>query len=294
MPDPFFGFPELVIRRLTARARVLPDVFVLGVQKGGTSSLFAYLKMHPSYVAPYGKEHHFLQDQAEVPAFFLSGARGKKWYALPTRWYLSARRPRAESYRTLFPARRTMERVERRTGSRAITGEHTPTYLYCESVAKRIVAMSLRPKLVILLRDPVKRAFSDWQDLRNTEPEWERRSSFEQAVRDELDGKVTDFYLRYLYQGIYAPHLRVWFKYFDRDAFFITPSEALFKEAPATMNRIFSFLGMAPFTLDKLPVVNAGEYRQTLGPDLESELRTYFRPHNQDLYDLLSVDFGWK
>ena len=104
---------------------MLPSFLILGAQKAGTSSLYNYLRQHPSLRLPQKKEMHF---------FDLYYMRGLKWYARQ------------------FPAF-----VFNRTKK---TGEATPYYLFHPAVAERVATALPNVKLIALLRDPTVRAFA--------------------------------------------------------------------------------------------------------------------------------------
>ena len=107
---------------------MLPSFLILGAQRAGTSSLYNYLRQHPSLRLPRKKEMHF---------FDLYYMRGLKWYARQ------------------FPAF-----VFNRTKK---TGEATPYYLFHPAVAERVANALPNVKLIALLRDPTVRAFSHFQ-----------------------------------------------------------------------------------------------------------------------------------
>ena len=98
------------------------------------------------------------------------------------RWSDTDLRP----YRKFFPLERTMREVSRRTGTRAVTGDHTPFSLYCPVARERIARIAPDARLIVLLRDPVARTWSDYNMLRTRNPEESR--TFEQAIDDELGG----------------------------------------------------------------------------------------------------------
>lgn len=144
---------------------------MLGAPKAGTTTLAAWLAAHPeTYLAP-GKETGYFLD----PGY----ARGPAWYAAQ------------------FAGARADQRI----------GEATPAYLYSEAALRRIAADAPGAVLIVLLREPVSRAWSQYWFLRvmGAEPR-----SFTQLVADELAGRELPDWLPagYLDMGRYARWLQ--------------------------------------------------------------------------------------
>lgn len=118
----------------TAALRYQPHFLIIGTQKGGTSSLYQNLIRHPEVVGALGKELHF---------FDANFSRGEAWY------------------RAHFPLRLNLKALSALgRGQRVVTGEASPEYLYFPYVAERVAGMSRNAKFIVMLRDPVSRAYS--------------------------------------------------------------------------------------------------------------------------------------
>ena len=131
------------------------DFFLLGAPKAGTTSLFYYLTEHPQIYPSKFKETRFFLDE--------------KLYNKGFQFYLEKYFPKSENYK--------------------IRGEGTPAYLgNCEIVAPRIkkTLEGNEPKFIIILRDPVERAWSNYQHRKRMEVEF---LNFEQALADEENRK---------------------------------------------------------------------------------------------------------
>lgn len=275
--------PALVLRRLTAGGRALPDVYVLGATKCGTSSLYVYLTRHPLFVGAYLKELQFLQD---LPHFETNYHHDRVAAALWGDWSSGE-----AAYRKFFPRVSTLERAGAPWGRRALTGEATPFYLYSAAAAERVAALTPEARFVIMLRNPVDRTFSDYHMHVRRDPDESR--PLEQAIEDELSGRCRRFRLRYLHQGIYEPHVRTWMERFGRDRFLVLRAEDFFTDTRAEVRRTFEFLGLPPHELDDYPVVNQGSYQKKLGGRARQRLVELFRPHNRRLSEYLERDFAW-
>lgn len=262
-----------LVRSFSSQPRIQPSFFILGTQKGGTTSLFKYLEEHPSFRLPRRKEIQYFTT----------------YYHKGTDWY----------YRQ-FP-------VEETNGS-AITGEATPYYLYHPLAPKRLHMAFPNAKLIMLLRDPVSRAYSHYQHNREV-PEREPLS-FEEAIRCEeerLAGElehilrdpqyVSEVHQHYSYQsrGIYIDQLKRWEEFFPREQMLILKSEDFFKNIEQVTQQVFSFLEVPPYQLETTAVHNQGSYQQKSSEESKvlANLRSYFVPVNQQLYDYLGRDMGW-
>ncbi|HEX9782521.1 MAG TPA: hypothetical protein VGA56_07280, partial [Opitutaceae bacterium] len=104
----------------------MPDFIILGAQKAGTTSLYAYLLEHPQVLPARKKEVHY---------FDLRYERGERWY------------------RSHFPSQRAMQARGRSLGNRVITGEATPYYLFYPRAPERVASVVPNAKFIVLLRD---------------------------------------------------------------------------------------------------------------------------------------------
>ena len=231
----------------------LPDFVIIGGKKCGTSFLYYLLSQHPLVEPAARKEVHFFDDYFE---------EGVEWYR---RFF---RAPRLED------------------GQRVITGEASPGYLYDRSVPQRMAEVVPQARLVALLRNPVDRAFSDYQMTVRLGREWR---SFEQAI-DVPPNK-------YLPRGVYADQLLRWSEFFSREQLLILKSEDFFERPADVFKIVLGFLELPEWEFDASRIgpdeLRAGGYEQRMDPATRRRLEEYFEPHNRRLYDFLGTDFGW-
>jgi hypothetical protein len=265
-------------RRATSALRVLPSYVVLGTQRGGTSSLHRYLSQHPAIMQALPKEVHYFDRNYD---------RGAGWY------------------RSHFPTSIAVAVVERRTGVRPAVGETTPGYLFHPRAPQRVVQLLPNAKFIILLRNPVDRAYSSyWHRVAQGH---EELPTFEDALQAEghrLDGELermvesADYnsenrrLFSYVTRGLYAEQLERWLAYFPRDRFLIERSESLFEDPAAVIRRICVFLGLPEWSPGSFKPFNALASGR-IDPSTRAHLVDYFKPHNQRLHDLLGRDLGW-
>jgi hypothetical protein len=256
-------------RLLTASFRALPAFLVIGTQKGGTTSLFNNLSRHYQIIAPRSKETHYFDNN----------------------FYKNFR-----FYKSAFPFRNKNRNF--------ITGESTPNYLYHKLVPKRICKYIPNVKLIVLLRDPVLRAFSHHQYLISR---GEEHLSFEDAVKAEA-GRVAEGrreladnpyvpsikYQRYAYmnKGMYAKQLKRWFNYFPTKQFLILKSEEFFENPNYVFLKVLNFLDLEEWSDYSIQPYNVNTYTK-LSKSLYEDLQTYFEPYNKELENLLGRKFNW-
>lgn len=252
-------------RTALGRQGALPSFIIIGAQRAGTTSLFTALAEHDQVRPPIGKE--------------------LQYFSLHFRRDL-------DFYRGHFPRLRPGE----------ITFEASPYYLFHPDVPRRVAQALPSVKTVVMLRDPVSRAYSHWQHsvLHGYEP-----FSFADAIDAEADrlGRAATHgvdskrwrdamrHHSYLARGRYAEQLHRWFEHLGRDRVHVIRSEAFFAEVGQGMADLYSFLGLPPGP--SLPQrSNSWPHRgpNELTPAMVERLQREFRPHNEALSDLL----GWR
>jgi hypothetical protein len=210
-------------------------------------------------------------------------------------------------YRTHFPSyiyRYYFKQVHKQ---QFITGEATPYYIFHPVAPQRIAKMLPDAKFILLLRNPVDRAYSHYHHevRKGTE-----KLSFLEALAKEperLAGEKekmiadTNYYsfnyqrYSYLARGIYADQLAEWLKYFPLKQLLVIKSEDMYADANAIVQQILTFLNVPPTTDFQLPTgkyYNVGKYEK-MDSAVRTQLEAYFQPHNERLYKLLGRNLGW-
>ncbi|MBR9921787.1 MAG: sulfotransferase domain-containing protein [Bacteroidetes bacterium] len=254
----------------TAPLRALPDFLVIGVQKGGTSSLYRYLAQHPDIQMPFRKQLHYFDR-----------------YPNPT----------AKSYQKAFPLKMSL--------GNKMTFEATPYYIFHPMVPERVHQLLPEMKLVMMFRDPIDRAYSHYQ-MKKAQG-WESVPTFKEALeleesrlQPELDKMAADpnYYSRahrnfsYRSRGHYAEQLERWLRYFPMEQMLILNSEDFFADPMDALNQVYEFVGLSSFTPPDLKAYNSREYA-SLDPEVRAELQAHYRPHNEKLFDLIGRRFDW-
>ena len=245
-----------------------PSFLIIGAQKAGTTSLFRYLLQHPDVKAPTRKQVHF---------FDLNFSHGERWYF------------------SHFPPKLNSQTK--------ITGEASTEYLFHPEVAQRAKAILPNIQIIVLLRDPVERAYSHFHHMKRAGREL---LSFENAIERELEifsqrggfdftrEDVSDIYNQsYLARGFYATQLERWFVHFPREQFLILQSEQFFQKVDTIFADVVQHLGLSnDYRVQNKMKHNSGVYTP-MKPSTRKKLELIFETHNQYLSDLIGVDYGW-
>lgn len=274
----YMSFKKYIMSfNIAARLHMLPDFIIIGAMKCGTTSLFRYLEGHPDFYAPKTKEIHYFDFKYD---------KGLDWY------------------RRQFPTkiRKLKCRLRRR---RLVTGEASPYYMYHPHACRRIAALLPGVKLIVLLRNPVDRAYSHYHnEIRHgresltfeqaLELEPERlRGEVEKMVEDERYFSVHHGHHAYLARGIYVEQLKACRAYFPRDQFLILDSDALFFDPQPVYDRVCDFVGLARHRIAEFKTHNPGGYQEQMSPALRRKLAEYYAPHNEALCAYLGMEFDW-
>ena len=260
-----------ILQRLTGPWRSGPDFLIPGVQKGGTSSLFAYLAQHPGIQPPIRKEIKYFDI----------------FYFLGDTWYKGH-----------FPLRHRLQQHSK------ITGEGTPNSLFHPSALHRAARSFPQTRIILLLRNPVDRAFSHYHNQKRVGHE---PLSFEDAVAAEearLAGEAAKIsadprysqgnYINfsYLASGRYIEQIPRVFEAFPAKNILILKSEDFYQHTSRVFLQTLEFLGLPAWEPPAYAVVKEGKYTPMEGKT-RRQLQAYFRPYNQALNDYLKRDFGW-
>jgi hypothetical protein len=262
-------------RLQTARFRVLPDFLIIGVQKGGTTSLYAYLEQHPQILPSYRKEIEFFDGGKHDYDQFQNGER----------WY-----------RAHFPLKMMM-----RPGKK--TFEASPSYIFNPQAPERIHEMLPNVKLILLLRNPTERAVSHYFHMKRqgSEPlpmleafkEEEERLAPVWGTKD-YNTRTFDF-LSYKSRGKYEEQISRYLKYFPRNQLLIIESDEFYHDLEGTLKRIFAYVGVdETVSIRDLKARNVSENRTEIDPEVREYLDGFFEPYNQKLYALIGKNYKWQ
>jgi hypothetical protein len=158
-----------------------------------------------------------------------------------------------------------------------------------------------KAKLIVLLRDPVKRAFSHYQHYksRSQEPR-DFAEVVEEALAEPAFAPVlgttradSEPLLHYVHRGYYALQLEVLFDHYPREQVLVLDSANLFDNTNMVCQKVFTFLGLDPQDVSPKKIHNRGLYREQIDPSVAETLREHYRPHDELLSELLERRFRW-
>uniref|UniRef100_A0A4W5L7T9 Sulfotransferase n=1 Tax=Hucho hucho TaxID=62062 RepID=A0A4W5L7T9_9TELE len=254
----------------------LPQAIIIGVKKGGTRALLEALRVHPD-IRAVGNEPHFFDRNYE---------NGLDWY------------------RDLMPS--TLEGQ--------ITMEKTPSYFVTSHAPKRIHTMARDIKLIIVVRNPVTRAISDYTQTLSKKPEI---PTFEVLAFKNRTLGLIDASWSALRIGIYALHLETWMQYFPLAQMHFVSGERLIVDPAGEMGKVQDFLGLKRIVTDKhfyfnktkgFPCLKKPEDSSTprclgkskgrthpkIDPDVIRRLHKFFKPFNMMFYQMTGQNFEWE
>lgn len=206
----------------------LPDTFVIGAAKSGTTSLYDYLRQHPDVFMSPVKEPRYFAYAENPPAMAGPGdeASNREAGAVYT----------LDAYRELF-ADATTE---------SVVGEASPVYLY-DTDAPRLIHEH-RPDAILLavLRNPIERAYSHFLHLVRSGREPLR--DFEAALDAEDERVAADWEWSWHYRrmGFYRKQLARYLGYFDREQLHVYRFETLTEDAVHFAQMVYRDLGIDP------------------------------------------------
>jgi hypothetical protein len=220
----------------------LPDFFIAGAPKAGTTAVHAALAQHPSLYMSAVKEPKFFLTDGPPPT---RGGPGDVQTYREHVW-------RRDDYEALFdPA-----------PAGSLRGESTPFYLYNRAAQRRIHDLIPDARMIVILRDPVERAHSNWTHL------WSAGldpvGDFVLACAEEerrIEAGWADFW-HYTALGRYGEQLEQLYTLFPRENVFVFRYRALVEDPARALGRICGFLGVPQGILTEVPRENVTAHPQ--------------------------------
>ncbi|XP_030068436.1 heparan sulfate glucosamine 3-O-sulfotransferase 2 [Microcaecilia unicolor] len=257
-------------------SKKLPHTIIVGVKKGGTRAVLEFIRVHPD-VRAMGTEPHFFDKNYD---------RGLDWY------------------RSLMP--RTLENQ--------ITMEKTPSYFVTKETPRRIFSMCKEIKLIIVVRNPVTRAISDYTQTLSKKPDI---PTFQELAFKNWTLGLVDTSWNAIRIGMYALHLESWLQYFPISQIHFVSGEKLITDPAGEMGRIQDFLGIKRIITEKHFYFNKtkgfpclkksdvnslprclgkskGRTHVQIDQEVIDQLRDFYRPYNIKFYETVGQDFHWE
>jgi len=239
----------------------LPDFFIIGAAKSGTTTLFDMIANHP--------------DVCDIPDVKVKEP-----------WYFGTSSLQLKWYRCLFPIRKN-GKLACDASTSLLPSSLTPLQIRC---------VLSNAKFIVILRDPVDRALSHYEyDKRRG---FEVPASFEDALEMEhacaTESNVQNAFTFFHYRmwGRYAEQLERLFSVFDRNQFLVLTTAELQKDRQGVADKVFKFLRLPDHRIEDVKNSNIGKYT-SMRPETRRMLVEYYRPYNEQLYSLLGHRYDW-
>lgn len=244
----------------------LVNFFVVGTAKAGTTALHAFLDQHPEICMPYTtKELNFFDNDR----YFLN--------------LNSIRPPYRKYHRNFAPTPHTK-----------VCGEACPNYMWNEKSVERIFEYNPSSKIIVLLRNPISRAFSHWNMAHSKSND---KLSFTEAISKEVERvrvkyprKKLKAYTSYqektfshIDRGYYSGQIRRIFRFFPKENVRIFLAEDLKSNHDETLITIFDFLEVNKTTKIKPDIIHKRPYKNSLNDNEFKALKTVFEPEIRSL-----------
>ena len=176
-----------------------PNFIIIGAAKSGTTALKTYLRNHPDIWMPEHEIHYW----------------NSLYKTKPVSWYYQIFKNKTEK----------------------VVGEKTPNYIFEDGVAERIHDAMPDVKLIVLLRNPVLRAYSEYKM-------WRREGIEHSKTFKECVEKNTLQFRRYLRKSLYADDIERWKKVFSENQILWIKTEDLYHHRDETLKKVYDFLGV--------------------------------------------------
>ena len=255
-----------------------PQCIIIGVRKSGTRALLEFLGVHPDVRIVQEEVHFFDQDDIYY-------GQGMEWY------------------------RRRMPYTQ----DGQMTIEKTPAYFTTTDVPERIHAVARDVRLLLIVRDPVKRLISDYAQLMANRLARNKTSvSFESMIFEGDTGNVKSYY-KPVWTGLYQQHLRRWLAVFPQEQIHIVAGEQLIDDPYHELVKVESFLNLTHrFTTNQFYFNSTrgfycmrnlstghclgsskGRKHPHIDDKLLTKLRHFYRSSNIAFFNTTGTTFDW-
>lgn len=269
---------------------IMFDFLIIGAQKCGTTALFDYMNKHPHCMGANGKE---------------------------TLLFTSFYREQMEKRDLInyFPFRNLIK------GRKTLLFEATPDNVYEEMVPARIYSHNPDIKMILLVREPVSRAISEynmacWYAIEKNkcvreDPEHEYfdrlkrpdKYPFEWFIQEELR-KMDEsgsrmpsvfHYPDFIRHGLYSDQLERYYRYFSPGQLLVIEDKELKVNKKQTLSQIEDFLEIPHFNWDENDLVNSniGVYTQQMSAECKQSLKQFYKPWNDKFFEMIGKRMDW-
>lgn len=242
------------------------DFIITGTQKGGTTSSAFHMNQHSNIFMPT-LEMHFFDDKNFSADYSKYHSRFKKDFS--------------------------------KISSNILIGEKTPSLSFIPITSKRIYEYNPNCKIILLAREPISRAYSQWNMYMQGNKKRDIGNTFREFVERQMHVQVEDITQNGFYplqRGMYFEHIKSVLKYFPKENLKVIVSEELKKDPTNQYNSIFDFLQISRTNNIKFnPGVHKRSYKDTIKKEDFLFLKDFFSSHNQNFYEFMGREIpSWE
>ena len=238
------------------------EFIIIGAQKGGTTSLSLNISKHPDIYINKNEDPRI----AEPHFFDINWYKGVEFYKKKINY------------------------------SKKMVGEKTPDLMYLPHTFRMIQSINPYDKLIIILRNPIHRAYSAWK--LNVKYFGEKRT-FNEAIENELIyklGEVKTFFnsvTHYLQRGLYYQQIKELYKWFPKQNILILLSEDVKNNMESEYNRVYQFLNLSQLDNVAYNTHFESDSKDTMNAGLYDKLELFFMDDVKKLEKLINVKTNW-
>jgi hypothetical protein len=259
-------FLSYIPNRLSAYWRQDPDFLIIGAMKCGTTFLYHYLNEHPEIE----------MSRVQEVNYFSRHYYRSKWY-----------------YRSFFPFKSKGMK----------SGESGIHYIFDPRCAARIKKDLPNTKIILLMRNPIDRAQSHYNQIHTIDPanDFEHAIELEQERIGRLQEKIANSkyytsveYETYSYanRGLYFEQLSIWLKHYKLEELLIIKSEDMYADPKKVFERVYKHIGVSVNFPKNIKPQNSREY-EPMSVSLRNKLKAFYAEDSKKLVALLGDNFKW-
>ncbi len=236
------------------------DFLVCGTQKGGTTALHNYLSQHKELYLPKQKELHYFDDES-----------------------LDWRKPNHDNYHDYFCDESSIGKT---------WGEVTPIYMYWNNSMERIWQYNKKIKIIIILRNPITRAYSHWnmEKQRNADSLCFIKALETEQTRSRNSLPLQHRVYSYIDRGFYSQQLRHILRFFPKEQLLVLRQEELIVKAKQILANIFEFLEVESQEIKTRDDIHTLKYDEPIATEAKKLLLNTFRAEIKQLEFMLNWD----
>lgn len=241
------------------------DFIIVGTQRGGTTSLSLNISKHPDIYINKNKD----PSESEIHFFDINWKKGINWYKKETK-------------------------IEKNKNK--VVGEKTPSLMYLDFTHPYIQSVNPFIKLIIILRNPVERAYSNWKLNKENDME---ALSFSKAVAFELKNlknQNKNFHTatkHYIGKGFYYKQIKNLLKWFPKDNILILISEKTKLNMNKEYNKVYNFLNIKELNNINYELEYVSKNKSKINPIVYQELLNLYKKDILSLEKLFGLKTDW-